>query len=383
VRIAFITETWHPNVDGIVIRLDHTVTLLVAAGHEVLVIAPTVGELVPGVIQHRTRSIRLPSDRKHRWALPDGSIDQVLRDFEPAVVHTVNPILMGAVALRRARPRYPVVASFHTDVKAYLAGYGFGWARPLLRAIERATYRRADLRLATSPTGQQRLRELGLDDAVVWPAGVDRSVFGRHRDGSSLRGVLNPEPDLLLALCVGRLAREKGCQRLVAAATGVQPVHVTFIGDGPDRSRLRRLFRGAHASFVGTLDQRALADAYAAADVLLFPSDTDTVGLVLLEAVATGLPTVAVDTPAARHTLSGYAHTAFVPRDASQSVWTNAITRAMTPTGRSGPPLAGRVDAAEGSSAYVDGWGEATDLLLRCYAGLHRTSGWGCGPVTS
>lgn len=374
-RIAFITETWHPNIDGIVTRLDHTVTGLVAGGHEVLVIAPTVDEPIPGVTQHQTRNIRLPSDRNHRWALPDRSIDKALDDFKPDVVHTVNPILMGAVALRRASRHYPVVASFHTDVKAYLAGYGFGWARPVLRAIERLTYGRADVRLATSPTGQQRLRELGLYDATVWPAAVDRTVFGRHRDGSHLRGMLNPEPDLPLALCVGRLAREKGCQRLIGAATGPQAVHVTFIGEGPDRSRLGRLFRGAHASFAGTLEQSTLADAYAAADVLLFPSDTDTVGLVLLEAMATGVPVVAVDTPAARHTMSGYAQAAFVAGDASQSAWTSAIGSARTATDRNGGrSLTGDADAARPEPANADGWGEATDLLLRCYADLQPGS---------
>jgi glycosyltransferase involved in cell wall biosynthesis len=385
VRIAFITESWHPNIDGIVTRLDHTVTHLVAAGHEVLVIAPTVGDPIQGVIQHQTRNIRLPTDRNHRWALPDRSIDAALDEFQPAVVHAVNPILMGADALRRAARRYRVVASFHTDVKAYLGGYGFGWARPLLRAIERATYRRADARLVTSPTGRERLRELGLNDATLWPAAVDRAVFGRHRDGSRLRGSLNPEPDLPLALCVGRLAREKGCQRLLAAATGPEPVHVTFVGEGPDSARLRRVFRGAHASFVGMLDRETLADAYAAADILLFPSNTDTVGLVLLEAMATGLPVVAVDTPAARHTLCGYARAACVPSDASQSAWTKAIIIARTAShGGDGRSLAGHAGAAPAEQADAEGWGEATELLLRCYADLQLgdLGRWG-PPVTA
>ncbi|HLI25301.1 MAG TPA: glycosyltransferase [Acidimicrobiales bacterium] len=306
-RVAIVTESWVPSVDGVVTRVENTVRELRRQGHEVLVIAPTTGTDIPGVEEHRTRRVSLDFLYGGRaWGLPAGGIRHALAEFRPAVVHVVNPVLMGAFAARHAAHRYPVVASYHTDVSTYAGHYHLGWLRPLIRIVLKGVYRRADLRLATSELGRQHLRTLGVEGVEVWERGVDRHLFHRNRDVTTMREKLCPDGGLPVALYVGRLAAEKGCDRLLPLAQGEPPVHVAFVGDGPDRRRLEERFYGASATFLGYLHGDELADAYAAADVFVFPSTTDTLGLVLLEAMAMGLPIVAPDVPGMHETLAGY-----------------------------------------------------------------------------
>ena len=369
-KIALISETWLPSVDGVVTRLRHTVSNLIDAGHLVLMIAATLGPPMPGLVQQQIRGIVVPIiDPVRRWALPDRrTIARALDAFDPDVVHVVNPILMGAHALRQATGRYPVVASFHTDVSAYAAGYHLGWTRPILHSITRKAYRRADRRLATSPTGLARLAELAANDAFIWPPGVDGRLFVR-------RAVRNREPDRLAAVYVGRLAREKNCDTLVGlmtiTGTSPSPIHLTFVGDGPDRRRLERAFAGTSTSFAGLLPDGALATAYADADVLLFPSMTETVGLVLIEAMAADLPVVAVDTPAVRNTTDGYARSVFVPVDATPQAWLDGILAALATQPSTMSFSASKSDASSRS------WQHATDILLGHYVSTIGTFGHG------
>ena len=357
-KIALISETWLPSVDGVVTRLRHTVLNLVDRGHPVLMIAATLGPPMPGLGQQQIRSIVMPIiDPVRRWALPDRrAIARALDAFEPDIVHVVNPILMGARSLHQVTGRYPVVASFHTDVSAYAARYHLDWTRPILHTITRKAYRLADRRLATSPTGLARLAELGVDDASIWPPGVDERLFVR-------RPVRKREPDRPSAIYVGRLAREKNCDALVGlmtmTGTSPSPVHLTFVGDGPDRQRLERAFAGTSTSFAGLLRDSALAAAYAGADVLLFPSVTETVGLVLIEAMAADLPVVAVDTSAVRNTMDGYGRSVFLPVDATAQAWLDGILAAMA--------TQPRTTSFSNSDASRVTWQQATDILLSYY----------------
>ena len=365
-RIALISETWLPSVDGVVTRLRHTVSNLIDAGHRVLMIAATLGPPMPGLVQQQIRGIVVPIiDPVRRWALPDRrTIARALYAFDPDVVHVVNPILMGAHALQQVTGRYPVVASFHTDVSAYAARYHLGWTRPILHSISREAYWRADRRLATSMTGLARLAELGVDDASIWPPGVDERLFVRRmvRDG---------EPDRPSAIHVGRLAREKNCNALVGlmtmTGTAPSPVRLTFVGDGPERQRLERGFAGTSTVFAGQLLGEALAAAYAAADVLLFPSVTETVGLVLIEAMAADLPVVAVDTLAVRNTMDGYGRSVLVPVNATPQAWLDGILAALVTQPSTTPFSALNADASSGS------WQRATDILLGHYVSTVET----------
>lgn len=345
-----------------VTRLENTVRALRGDGHEVLVIAPTIGTDIPGVHERGTRTIELPFlYRGREWALPDRLVTRGLREFCPDVVHVVNPVLMGAVAARHASGRYPLVVSYHTDVATYAANYHLGWIRSLLHRVMRATYHRADVRLATSPVGRAHLRELGVDGVQLWARGVDRQRFRPDRDGSGMRPRLATDPSLPLVLYVGRLAAEKGCDQLIGVATAEPRLQLALVGDGPDRARLERLFRGSRVTFTGFLRGEELADAYAAADVFVFPSRTDTLGLVLLEAMATGLPVVAYDTPAARETLDAYPRAVLLPVDSPPAAWNAAVAGLLQRRDEQALP------SRAAASAAADDWHTATEALTTAY----------------
>jgi glycosyltransferase involved in cell wall biosynthesis len=362
-RIAFVTETWRPSVDGVVTRLDHTVNELVRRGHDVLVVAPTVGPETPGVVQERTRGFVVPLiDRRRRWGLPDPRVVRFVRDFDPDVVHVVSPALMGTWAVRQLADAFPLLASLHTDLAAYAGRYHLGATRPLLRQLNRAAYRTVDLALATSPTGLELLTDLGVTNASIWSPGVDREVF--FEDGADpVRRSVGDGGRALQVVCVGRLAREKGYDVLrpvLEPGSSDEPqVQLTFVGDGPDRHRLSRVFRGTPTTFVGALKGPPLASAYRSADVVAFTSTTETVGLVLLEAAALGLAVVAVDTRASRDTLADYPRARLVPQGASTTRWRAAfVDAAATPH---------HLGTAAGAAAVAT-WATSTDELLDAYA---------------
>jgi glycosyltransferase involved in cell wall biosynthesis len=181
--------------------------------------------------------------------------------LRPDVVHIVNPVLMGSLALQYASKRYPTVVSYHTDVSVYASMYHLGWARPALHEMMRRVYRRADVRLATSEVGAAQLAELRIGDVELWGRGVDLELFRPDRDGSAMRRRLCPDPDRKLVVYVGRIAKEKGCERLLPLARDPGPYHVALVGDGPDRARLEELFAGTRVTFAGVLRGDDLADA--------------------------------------------------------------------------------------------------------------------------
>lgn len=381
-RIAIVSETWAPSVDGVVTRLENTVRELRSAGHEVLVVAPTTGSAVWGVVERQTRTVSFDFLYGGRpWGLPGRRVTGAVDEFRPDVVHVVNPVFMGAWAIRAARRHYPLIVSYHTDVAAYAGHYHLGWLRPLIHRLMRSMYRSATVRLATSDVGREQLFQLGIDDVELWARGVDHKLFRPDRDGSAMRERLAADPDLPLALYVGRLASEKGCQHMLDLATSDPPVQVAFVGDGPDRRRLERMFAGTRCHFTGFLSGDDLADAYAAADVFVFPSETDTLGLVLLEAMATGLPIVARDTPTARHTLEGYPSVALALTEGLPATLTKAVHQVLDdpaedcdddPPGDEGdddprpPRRAGR--SSEGD------WLTVTEQLLSVYEKARRTA---------
>lgn len=370
-RIAFITETWRPHVDGVVTRLNATIDRLLACGHDILVIAPTRGADIPGVRQEVIRHALIPIiDRSRPWALPDRRVTELVESFRPDLIHLISPVLMGAVAAQRLGGRYPMVASFHTDIAAYTTRYGLGPLRPILNKMTRRTYSRSDLRLATSTTGRRRLAEVGIDPASVllWPPGIgDDFAAAANGSVSSLPRTEVAGADLSV-LYVGRLAREKDCDLLLRVARDVASdgprLRFTFAGAGPDQRRLERLFANTPAEFVGVLRGQEVIAAYQQADVVTFTSTTDTVGLVLLEAAALGRPIVAVESPASLDTLGDYPRAVILAADSTAAEWRRAFARAIA------SPEMTHVEAARWRPPIS--WDEATERLLEAYRTAQR-----------
>ena len=357
-KIVFVTETWLPHVDGVITRLEATIRRLVAGGHQILVIAPSRGEEISGVRQEVIRHALIPViDRRRPWALPDRRIISLIEAFAPDVVHLVSPVLMGVLAARQLAGRYPTVASFHTDLAAYTGRYGLGVLRPLLNRLTRITYQRADVRLVTSPTGRRRLAAIGVDSTSIsiWPPAVGNPYLAAENAFGPVAG-----PKAESVFCIGRLAREKEWDRLLPAArlaTSRQSWPITFVGDGPDRDRLGRLFAGTSTTFAGLRRGDELISEYRRAAVVAFTSTTDTVGLVLLEAAALGRPVVAVDTPASRDALADYPRAVFVDADCPAEGWLSAFREA-----------AGTRPFHGGGIRWRPGtWDESTDILLAAY----------------
>jgi glycosyltransferase involved in cell wall biosynthesis len=307
VRIAYVTETWLPSINGVVTRLVATVGELASRGHDVLIVAPTVSggskRMDPaGTIVRHAPSVGIPFIYGGQpWGLPLPRVVRLLDDFAPDLVHAVCPVILGWAGVLHARGHgLPLVCSYHTHVARYARYYRLGFAERPLWALMRRAHRQAHVNLAASAASRDELQAQGLREVGVWQGGVDLRLFHpRHANYGMRRRLTGDRPERRLCLYVGRLAAEKGIDRLLPLATPGGDCHLALVGDGPARGELEHMFAGTQATFMGPLAGRELAAAYASADVFVFPSTTDTLGLVLLEAMASGLPVVAARTPAA------------------------------------------------------------------------------------
>lgn len=310
-RIAYVTETWLPFTDGIITRLLASIAELRRAGHEVMVIAPRgEGMTVDGVTVRGVPTVgwRFLYDGK-RWGLPLLRVGRYLREFDPDVVHVVNPVMLGIAGVLSARRQgRTLVASYHTDIAAYAGCYRLGWMQPTIWALLRRLHGWAKINLATSAAACAQLAAHGIKGVRLWPRGVD---LNRFRPGPAR---FDGRP---VALYVGRLAAEKGLHRLAPLAEPDSKFDLMFVGDGPARLELQRELP---AEFTGFLHGDDLAAAYREADVFVFPSTTDTLGLVILEALASGLPVVAADSPASRELLATCPAARLYPPDEPEQV---------------------------------------------------------------
>jgi glycosyltransferase involved in cell wall biosynthesis len=364
-RVAVFTETAPPNVNGVVRRLDETIRLLQSSGDEVLVFAPAgrtarwhCAEIVGAP------AIPLPMYPEIVVGMPRPALRSRLAKFRPDVVHAVNPAVLGAGGILYARSLgFPVVASFHTRLPRYLHHYGLGVFEPLAWDLLRALHNQAVINLCISAPIAEELRSRGVERVeVAWRGGVDTSLFHPGQASRAMRERLTGgHPDAPLVISVGRLSAEKGLEIFASMLPHLPGMHLAFIGDGPHRSSLEQQLAGAHVHFTGYLAGADLAGAVASADVLVFPSQTDTLGLVLLESMAAGTPVVAARCGGApdivRHGFNGLL---FAPGDAAAAA---ACVRHVVhdPLQRELIRVAGRHEAERWT------WSAATADLRRWY----------------
>ncbi len=308
-RVALVSEVFLPAVDGVVTRLRRTLEELPRNGDEVLMIAPAGGpDSYAGVPVLGVRGLRVPlypdgdGYPPKRVALPGPALSRALRAYRPDVVHAIQPVLLGvgAVAFAR-RNRVPLVASYHAHLPSYAKLYRLGWLESAGWHYLRGLHNCAQVNLATSRATLAELRSHGVHRLALWPYGVDLERFGTIPPTPEWRERLSQgHPERLILLYVGRLAKEKTVERLVEAVRCREDVALAIVGDGPLRAMLQRRFAGTPTTFLGFLGGDDLVHAYASADVFVLPSETETLGMVTLEAHAAGLPVVAADSPAAR-----------------------------------------------------------------------------------
>ncbi len=295
-RIALFTETFLPKVDGIVTRLRHTVDYLQRLGDQVLVFAPE-----GGIREYRGAKVEgipgfpLPLYPELKLAIPRPTIRQSLELFQPDLIHVVNPAVLGLAGLYYAKTLdIPLLASYHTHLPKYLQHYGLGMLEGFLWELLKAGHNQAQLNLCTSSAMQEELSSHGIERVKVWQRGVDTEMFRPQPVNRAMRDRLTQgHPDDPLLLYVGRLGAEKEIDRIRPVLEAIPNARLALVGDGPHRQELMRFFAGTHTNFVGYLMGEELATAYASADAFVFPSSTETLGLVLLEAMAAGCPVVA------------------------------------------------------------------------------------------
>ncbi len=270
-KIAIVTDAWQPQINGVVKTLSQTAHVLRTLGHEVCVIEPN---------QFRTFPCPTYPEIRLAW-FPYRRLSALLRNFAPDAVHIATEGTLGAAA-RKWCLRYgmPFTTSYHTQFPEYVR------ARvPIPLALSYAHLRRfhssAARTMVATPAMQRQLEERGFRNIVRWTRGVDVVLF-KPGDRQFLSF---PRP---IAMYVGRVAVEKNIEAFLQIRWSGTKV---IVGDGPAREELQAKYRGAQ--FVGYKFGEELASHVAAADVFVFPSRTDTFGLVLLEAMACGVPVAA------------------------------------------------------------------------------------------
>lgn len=295
-RIAIFTETFLPATDGVVTRLRYTVEEFGRLGDEVLVFAPALGgpDNYAGAEIYRVPGVRFPHYPQIRLSPPHPGVARALKQFRPDVVHAVNPIVLGLGGVYLAR-RYkmPLVCSYHTNVATYARYYRLGLFVNFARNATRFVHNLAQVNLCTSMTTKEYLLEEGIKRVRVWPQGVDARRFGpAHASPEWRERLTGGYPDERLLIYVGRLAPEKHIEKLKAVFE-IPGCRLAIVGDGPARNELEGEFAGTPTVFTGILKGDDLAHAYATGDIFLFPSTTETLGMAMIEALASGLPVVA------------------------------------------------------------------------------------------
>lgn len=297
-RIALFTETFLPKVDGIVTRLKHTVEQLQRAGDQVMVFSPEGGLTeYMGAQIHGVSGFPLPLYPELKLALPRPSIGEALEAFQPDIVHVVNPAVLGLAGIYYSKAmNLPLIASYHTHLPKYLEHYGLGMLEGVMWEMIKAMHNQAYLNLCTSTAMQSELTSHGIERVDVWQRGVDTELFRPELISQEMRYRLSQgHPEAPLLLYIGRLSAEKEIDRIKPVLEGIPGARLALVGDGPHREELQRHFEGTSTYFVGYLAGEELASAYASADAFIFPSRTETLGLVLLEAMAAGCPVVAAN----------------------------------------------------------------------------------------
>lgn len=284
-RIAIVTDAWSPQVNGVVRTLGATRRELQGLGHEVTMITP-----------ERFRTLPCPTYPEIRLSLATASaVGRMIEESRCEALHIATEGPLGWAARRHAlRRRMVFTTAYHTRFPEYLRprlGVPVGWTYAWLRRFH------APSAAVMAPTQSivAMLRARGFVNAALWTRGVDLDLFGpdpRDDVPDEAAGLRRP-----VFLYVGRVAVEKNIEAFLDLDL---PGSKWIVGDGPQREALQRRHSGPHVRWAGAQPPDALARYYRAADVFVFPSRTDTFGLVLLEAMACGLPVAAFDVPGPR-----------------------------------------------------------------------------------
>ena len=307
-RIAVVTETWPPEVNGVALTLSKLVNGLCQRNHSVQLIRPRQGKNETAIAEEEMSELLLkglPIPRYPQLKLGLPSKNALIRAWtlrRPDLVHIATEGPLGWSAVQAARRlRLPVTSDFRTNFHSYSKHYGVAWLSKPIVAYLRKFHNQTACTMVPTRLMKNELQKLGFERLCIVARGVDTDLFHPARRSQQLRQSWSAGEDTLVLLSAGRLAPEKNLDLVIktwkALRVAGRPVRLVFAGDGPYRSELQAAC--PDAVFLGMCDHHKLSSIYPSADLFLFPSLTETFGNVTLEAMACGTPVLAFDSAAA------------------------------------------------------------------------------------
>ncbi len=382
-RVLYCTDTYVPQVNGVSVVTAISVTGLARLGWECAIVAPrypakgsdgAAADAASGEDVVAIPSVALPNYPEVRVAAPQCSrVEQAVARFRPDIVHCETEFVIGRMGQRAAlRAGIPTVSSYHTDFGRYTEAYGVRWLRGAVTAYIGRFHRRSQRTYTPSDAARADLARLGVNQVEVWGRGVDTETFHPGRRSPEMRAAYRMGSRFNF-LYVGRLAKEKRVdvllQAFALACETLPPgvAHLTIAGTGPCDAELRAIAPPG-VTFMGYLDRRGwLPDLYANADAFVFASTTETLGLVVLEAMSSGLPVLAAPAGGVReHLRDGDNGLAYPPYD------TASLARAMI-TLVSDAALTAKLSRGARQTAEALTWSAEVQRLDRSYREVIET----------
>jgi phosphatidylinositol alpha 1,6-mannosyltransferase len=375
-KIALFTDTYPNDINGVARTLGMLVSHAAARGHRVALVSPRVSEGPADrtVVHRQLPGIPIPIYPDLQLARGiDREGNRALLDFAPDLVHVATESTVGFSGRRWAlRNGVPLVTSFHTNFPAYVASYRAPFMEPWVWRYLRWFHRPAEVTLCPSQATLSELEDHGFHGHLdIWSRGVHTETFDPELRSEEVRRRIAPGADRIL-LYVGRIAHEKKVDVVLDAYLRVREQHdervaLVFVGDGPAAAGLRKRAPD-DVHFTGFLRDRALAEAYAAADLFVFASETETFGNVVLEALASGVPVVAVNRGGVMETvLPGRTGTLVPPSDVV--AFSDACLRLLA-----NEDERRRLAGGARSEALTRSWSAVLDGVLDSY---DRARSWG------
>jgi glycosyltransferase involved in cell wall biosynthesis len=354
-RVACVTETYPPEVNGVAITLAQVVDGLHRRNNEVQLIRPRqvrdeAAGREHGFQEVLMRGMPIPRYPNLRMGLPaKGALVQEWSRHRPDIVHIATEGPLGWSALQAARQlKLPVSSDFRTNFHAYSRHYGMGWLHKPIMAYLRKFHNHAQCTMVPTEALRRDLERDGFRQVTVVSRGVDTARFSPQKRSQALRNQWGVEEDDLVVVCIGRLAPEKNLATLTSAWREISGLDarakLVFVGEGPMRAQLQA--EHPDAIFAGQRGGDDLAAHYASADLLLFPSLTETFGNVTTEALASGLPVVAFDYAAAAQLICENDNGALVPYADTAAYVRAALALAINPALRRTMGVAARASVA-------------------------------------
>ncbi len=310
-RIAIVTETWPPEINGVALSLLELCKGLQRNGHKILLIRPTQQSTIHSFQPDQeclVTAASIPRYRHMQFGWPQYlKISKALENFTPDVVHIVTEGPLGLTVLQAAKfKKIPVSSGFHSAFQDFSRFFDLAFLVHPIQHYLKWFHNNTQLTCVPSRDTANTLRNFGVTcPLTVIETGVDVQKFSSEFRSTWTRQVWGVTEDTTVMIYVGRLSPEKEIQLLLERYTLMKKIpnkkiKLVIVGDGPDRDRLIKLSQMQDVIFTGNLSGTQLSNAFASADVFVFPSQVETFGNVVLEAMASGLPVIAYDAACAR-----------------------------------------------------------------------------------